>query len=86
MIVIPYPVKLLQTLDKPYVLETVLLKKAFFQKPTHLNLLPDLVTNGLSLYTKPECNCIQTWGEKLLLTARAFRVFTWRESNLQSIE
>ena len=41
--------------------------KGSFQKQESVNLIPDLVTNGDSLYTKQRCYCIQIWGEKLLL-------------------
>jgi len=41
------------------VLEIISLKKAVFQKQGSLNLLPDLITKRLSLYTKQRCYCIQ---------------------------
>jgi hypothetical protein len=58
------------------VLEIVFLERKVFQKQESLNLLSDLVTKSGSLYTKQRCYCIQIWGEKPLLSDRAFRIFT----------
>ena len=37
------------------------------------------------LNTNEECNCIQIWSEKTLLTAKPFRLFTWNKIDKKEI-